>query len=94
MSASERLRDLEKVLIEDVKLPASKKKQRDRERRTRIFKAYADAYANIYIVRPTKWDMTEQGLMRISTAAATCDIASEKRIKDLTHMMRERAKDR
>lgn len=78
--------------IENVKLPIGKKRQRDNERRRRIFKAYADVYEKLYISRPVKFEITSEGFMRISTHSAICDCASEARIKKITAMMRDRIK--
>lgn len=73
----------------DIKVPASKKRQRDKERRSRIAKAYTEPYEALYFRKPDIDIKVFDRLIRINGTAYT-----ESRVKELTVMLRNRLRDR
>jgi hypothetical protein len=77
-----------------IKLPRSKRVVKDSERRQKLFKAYQSVYQKLYVVKPDSYTVDANGLMTIRAGDRICEIASEKRIKQIIRMMQNRINER
>jgi len=77
------------IQVENIKLPLGKKRQRGNERIRRIFKQYARAYEAVNICRP-EFVCIVSGKIQYKTPGVVA-IITEKRMKELTQMLRNRA---
>lgn len=87
---------MNEVTIEDnVRIPRPKYAVRDEDRRRKIFNAFANAYAALYVRRPDRWsfDKTTK-LMTVYVGDSVAERAGEQRLKELTRMMRNKVAER
>lgn len=85
----------EVIIDSHIRIPRPKYRLKEEERRRKLFKSYADAHQNAYVIRPTRYTIREDGFMTIYDAHdRVCEVASEKRIELRIKQMRERIKDR
>lgn len=79
------------IVIEDnVRIPRPKAQVKRESTAQKAFKAYADAYARVYVRRPILESVSKLGMLKVDTQSVA---VSPKRLKELTAMLRERAKD-
>lgn len=78
------------VIDSHVRLPVSQVKAKREDAIRKAFKAYADAYARVYIRRPVLLEVTAAGFARIDLPNM---VVSAKRLAELTNMLKQRAKD-
>lgn len=93
LTVDEKSFDAAKIAIDsNVKLPRSKAAREHLERIQRTFKAYADAYEAAHIKRP---ELAHVNVNVIEVNFGTHKASfTEKRLKELTRMLRDRVKDR
>lgn len=83
------------VIDSHVRLPVSKKKQKDDARRRKLFSRFADAYAAANVIRPVRYVVQENGFLRIFDGYdRQVECASEKRIEQVIRMLRDKVRDR
>lgn len=73
-----------------VRIPRPKSHVERESRERKQFRAYADAYERVYVRRPVLNGVTKSGMFQIDTLAQA---VNAKRLKELTGMLKERAKD-
>lgn len=82
---------MNEVVIEDnVRIPRPKAEIKRETTTQKAFRAYADAYARVYVRRPVLESVSKQGMIKVDTQSVA---VSAKRLKELTGMLKERAKD-
>ena len=82
---------MNEIRIDDnVRLPRSKAQVKRDDVTRRLFRAYADAYERVYVRRPTLSGVTKSGFFQIDTLSQA---VNAKRLKEITNMLKERAKD-
>lgn len=78
------------VIDSHVRIPRPKGQVEAERKNNKAFKAYADAYERVYVRRPTLNGVTKSGFFQIDTLAQA---VNARRLKELTAMLKERAKD-
>lgn len=74
----------------NVKIPRSKSYSEKVKAQASAFRTYADAYAKVHVRRPVLTEVTDAGMFRIDVLPQA---VNAKRLKELTGMLKQRAKD-
>lgn len=78
------------VIDSHVRIPRPKAEVKRETMTQKAFRAYADAYARVYVRRPVLESVSKRGMIKVDTQSVA---VSAKRLKELTGMLKERAKD-
>lgn len=78
------------VIEDDVPAPRSKTRVKRETKEQTLFNAYAIAYSRCYLRKPVLIQITPTGMFKVDTMPQA---VSARRLKELTNMLKERAKD-
>lgn len=82
---------MNEIAIDDnVRIPRPKGEVKREHESNKVFRKYADAYVKVFVKRPTLLGVNKYGMIATDTLPQA---VNARRMKELTRMLTERAKD-